>query len=110
MTTKAMILAAMFVVAAAAALRAQQPLDAAGTFAKTCASCHGAKGAPSPAMARSMGIPDFTAASIAAIPDSVLKSTVANGKGRMMPSYKARFTADQIAALVTYIRTFGRPQ
>lgn len=108
MTTKVMILAGLFALGSAGAVRAQQPADAASTYAKTCASCHGAKGTPSPSMAHSMGIPDFAAATMASIPDSVLKNVVSAGKGRMMPSYKTRFTAEQIAQLVTYIRTFSR--
>jgi mono/diheme cytochrome c family protein len=108
MTKKVMILAGVVALASAGALRAQQPVDAPSLFAKTCASCHGAKGTPSPAMARSMGIPDFTSGALASIPDSVLKNTIANGKGRMMPSYKARLSAEQITALVRYIRTFAR--
>jgi len=108
MTTRVLLLAGLFALASAGALRAQQAVDAPSLFAKTCASCHGAKGSPSPAMAHSMGIPDFAGGALASIPDSVLKNTIADGKGRMMPSYKARLSAEQIAALVRYIRTFGK--
>jgi mono/diheme cytochrome c family protein len=106
MTKRLMILAGLFALASAGALRAQQPVDAPALYAKTCASCHGAKGSPSPTMAHSMHVPDFAAGAVASIPDSLLKSTIANGKPPMMPAYKSRFTAEQIAALVTYIRTF----
>jgi mono/diheme cytochrome c family protein len=107
MTTKVMVLAGLFALGSAGALRAQQPADAASIYAKTCASCHGAKGTPSSAMA-SMHIPDFASSALASIPDSTLRNTVSAGKGRMMPSYKTQFTPEQIAALVTYIRTFSR--
>jgi len=107
MTTKVMLLAGLIAVASAGALRAQQPADTPSLFAKTCASCHGAKGTPAAAMAHAMpGLPDFAAASMASVPDSVLKDAIANGKGRIMQSYKARLTTEQIAALVAYIRTF----
>ena len=106
MTKKVMILAGLFALASAGALRAQEPVDAASLFAKTCASCHGAKGSPSPTMAHSMGIPDFASGVLASVPDSALKNTIANGKGRMMPAYKSRLSTEQIAALVAYIRTF----
>ena len=105
-----MILAGLFALAHAGALRAQQPADTPSLYAKTCASCHGAKGSPSPTMAHSMGIPDFASGVLASVPDSVLKNTIANGKGRMMPSYKTRLTTEQIAALVGYIRTFAHQQ
>jgi mono/diheme cytochrome c family protein len=107
MIRKVMVLAGLLVLGVAAAARAQQPIDAASLYAKTCASCHGPKGTPSAGMA-SMHIPDFAASAFAAIPDSTLRNTVAAGKGRMMPSYKTRLTTEQIAALVGYIRTFGR--
>jgi len=106
MTKRVMILTGLFTLVSASALLAQQPVDAPALFAKTCASCHGAKGSPSPTMARSMGIPDFASGVLASIPDSVLKNTIANGKGKMMPAYKSRLTPDQVTALVNYIRTF----
>ncbi len=102
-----MVLSALLVLAAAATAQAQQPADAASVYAKNCASCHGAKGTPAGSMATSMHVPDFATA-LASVPDSVLRSTVANGKGRMMPAYKTRLTAEQIASLVTYIRSFSR--
>jgi len=107
MTTKVMLLAGLIAVASAGALSAQQPTDAASLFAKTCASCHGAKGTPAPAMVHAMpGLPDFAATSMASVPDSVLTNAIANGKGRLMQAYKSRLTTEQIAALVAYIRTF----
>ena len=110
MTTKAVVLTALFALVSVTALRAQQAADAAVLYAKTCASCHGAAGTPSPAIARSMaGIPDFAdARAMASVPDSVLRNAISAGKGRMMMSYKSRFTPVQIASLVTYIRTLSR--
>ncbi len=105
MTKNVMILSGLLALGCAVTLRAQQPADAASTYAKTCASCHGAKGTPAPAMAQSMHVPDFATA-LASVPDSALKNTIANGKGRTMPAYKSRFTAEQIASLVAYIKTF----
>jgi mono/diheme cytochrome c family protein len=107
---KVMVLAGLVALASASALRAQEPADAPSLYAKNCASCHGAKGTPAPAMARSMaGIPDFAAEhALASVADSTLRSVVSAGKGRMMPSYKSRLTPPQIASLVTYIRTFSR--
>ncbi len=108
MSKKVMVLAGLLVVASAATLRAQQPTDAAATYARTCASCHGAKGTPSPSMAQSMHVPDFASTALASQTDDQLKNVVANGKGKLMPSYKTRLSAEQIASLVTYIRTFSK--
>ncbi len=107
MIRKVMVLAGVLAVVSAAGLKAQQPVDAASLYARTCASCHGPKGTPAASMAQSMHVPDFATA-IASVPDSTLRNTVVNGKGRMMPSYKTRLTTEQVAALVTYIRTFSR--
>ena len=110
MTEKILMVAAILALGTAGRARAQQPTDAGSLYARTCASCHGAKGTPSPGMARGMGIPDLAAASMAAVTDSALSDAVLNGKGRTMPAYKSRLTSAQIAALVAYIRTFSRRQ
>jgi mono/diheme cytochrome c family protein len=109
MTTKVLLLTAVLGLAAVAAASAQQPVDAAALYGKTCASCHGAAGTPSAAMKTSMGVPDFAVAStLASVPDSVVRGIVMNGKGRMMPSYKSRLTPAQVAALTGYIRTLSK--
>ncbi len=109
MIRKVVVLAGVVVLASAAALQAQQPADAASVYTKSCASCHGAKGTPAASMAQAMHIPDLARAAVAAMPDSALKAEIANGKtGTAMQGYKSRLTAEQIAALVTYIKTFSR--
>lgn len=109
MRTKALVLSAVFGLVSAGALAAQQPVDAAALFGKTCASCHGAQGTPNPAMAHAMaGIPDFRSAAMASVSDSVLREVIANGKGRMMAAYKGRLTPEQIAALARYVKAFSR--
>jgi DNA uptake protein ComE-like DNA-binding protein len=40
--------------------------------------------------------------------DSQLQQTTANGKGKM-PAFKDKLSKDQMAGLVTYVRTFGAP-
>lgn len=111
MSTKVMTLGTLVALGWASALRAQQPADSASasTYARMCASCHGPKGTPAPAMAHSMGLSNFASAdSMASVTDSVLRAAVADGKGRAMPAYKTRLTAEQIDGLVRYIRTLGR--
>ena len=92
-------------------LASQQPAEPAAVYARQCASCHGATGAPNPAMVRSLGaIPDFSdGRAMAAIPDSVLITVVTAGKGRSMPAYRTRLTPEQVRALVAYLRTLSRP-
>lgn len=112
MKAKRVVMCGLLAMAAlTAGAAAQQPTDAAAVYARQCASCHGATGAPNPAMVRSLGtIPDFTDARVmAAQPDSVLEAAIAGGKGRNMPAYRSRLSAAQIRALVTYVKTLRRP-
>jgi len=109
MKGKALVLVAAVGLTSAGALAAQQPADVASLYARTCSSCHGAQGTPSPTMARAMaGIPDFRSAAMASVADSVLRDVITNGKGRMMASYKTRLTAEQIAALARYVKAFSK--
>ena len=116
MTTKVMIISTIVALVSVSALQAQQPpsappaqqpADSAALYAKSCAACHGARGTPGAAMARSTM--DFASAeAMATVTDSALRHAVADGKGRAMPAYQARLTAEQIDALVGYIRTFSK--
>lgn len=114
MTTKLMFLSTVIALASAGALQAQQaqpapqPADsAAALYARTCAGCHGAKGTPGAAMAHSTI--DFANAQVmAAVTDSALRQAVTDGKGRMMPAYKARYTAEQVNGLVSYVRSLSK--
>lgn len=108
MHTKLLILSTILALGSASALHAQQPADSAALYAKMCASCHGPKGTPAPAMAHSMGLSDFASTqAMAAVTDSAMRVAVSDGKGRGMPAYKSRLTPEQITALVKYIRTFS---
>jgi len=95
--------------AGAGRLTAQQAAETpAQLYGRTCAACHGATGVPAPAMATSMGIPNFTdARGVAAKPDSVLATSIRAGKAKM-PAYGSRLSADQIHGLVTYIKSLAR--
>jgi len=110
MRTKFVLASIVAVLACSAGhLSAQQPADAPALYARQCAPCHGAAGVPNAAMARSMGIPDLTdARGMATRPDSVLEASVAGGKGKMQ-GYRARLSAEQIHALVAYVKTLRRP-
>lgn len=109
MSTKFLFVTAALAFATASSVRAQQPVNAASLYSKSCATCHGPKGTPSASMSHSMGVPDFSKpATLASLPDSVLVATVTNGKGRLMASFKGRLTPEEIVALVAYVRTLSR--
>ena len=55
------------------------------TYKAKCQMCHGATGAPSPAMAKMMGIKPVSDPSMKALSVDQIESTVKNGKGKMKP-------------------------
>ncbi|HGY10078.1 MAG TPA: cytochrome c [Oceanithermus profundus] len=87
-------------VAAAAPTAKAGAADGAGLYAANCASCHGANGegmgAVFPALAGNDRLADA---------DYVIR-TVLNGKpGTAMPGFGARFSDEEVAAVVSYVRT-----
>jgi cytochrome c6 len=108
MSTKAMILSAVVALAAVSTLKAQQPADSsAAIYAKSCAMCHGPQGTPKATMAGQMT--DFAnAQTMSTVADSVMRRILTDGKGRIMPAFKTRLSAEQINGLVRYIRTLSR--
>jgi mono/diheme cytochrome c family protein len=77
--------------------------DAATTYKTKCAGCHGADGKGNPAMVKSLGLRDFSSAEVQKETDAELIGIIQNGKNKM-PSYAKSLKADQIKALVSYIR------
>jgi mono/diheme cytochrome c family protein len=112
-TTVALLTAGIVAVTLAASpVAAQTPAapDGAQLYTRNCASCHGATGAPSAAMLRSMpALPDFSnARTMAALADSTLVNVITNGKGRAMPAYRTRLTPEQVRLIVAHLRTLSR--
>lgn len=108
-SARTLILATLLMLASVSVLSAQQPADsAAAVYARSCARCHGSTGTPSPGMVRLMEVKDFADSTVmATVADSALSRAISEGTGGM-PGYKDRLTADQITALVGYIRTLRR--
>jgi len=75
----------------------------AGTYRTKCAMCHGPDGAGS-AVGKSMSIPDLRSSVVQNTADGELAQIISNGKGGM-PAFKSSLSADQIHALVTYVRS-----
>jgi cytochrome c6 len=76
--------------------------DGANLYKAKCAACHGADGAGKSTMKNT----DLRAPEVQKQSDAQLQEAVTNGKGKM-PGYKDKLSKDQIAGLVTYMRTFG---
>ncbi|HEY6332066.1 MAG TPA: cytochrome c [Blastocatellia bacterium] len=79
----------------------------AGLFAQKCAGCHG-KGGQGMPMWKDKGQPDFTSQSFqSSRSDEQLNEAITNGKGKFMPGFKSKLSADQITSLVAQVRAFG---
>jgi mono/diheme cytochrome c family protein len=83
--------------------------DAAKIFAKSCAPCHGKAGEPSAVFAK-QGVRAFAdAAWQKAATDAQIEKSIREGKkGTMMASFEKQFSAEEIKALVAYVRKLGK--
>jgi len=77
-------------------------------FAKHCGKCHLENGAPSPdACALFPDTPDFTNASWQARrTDGQFLASILDGKGKGMPAYREKISADDAGELVAFVRAF----
>jgi len=101
-----------FVAAAVALVAVPGPAvaeDAAKIFARSCAPCHGKAGEPSAVFAK-QGVRAFTdAAWQKAATDAHIEKSIREGKkGTMMASFEKQYSAEEIKALVAYVRTLGK--
>jgi lipid-binding SYLF domain-containing protein len=78
-------------------------------FEKNCRSCHGVDGNGNPAIAKAMKVTmrGLDSKEVRAKSDEELKKDIAEGTGKMKPT---KGLADaQIAALIAYVRSLGKP-
>jgi cytochrome c6 len=78
--------------------------DGAAVYKAKCASCHGPDGKGETAIGKSMKLRSLASADVQKTTDADLTKIISDGKGKM-PAYKGKLSADEIKALVTYIRT-----
>ena len=83
--------------------------DAAKIFARSCAPCHGKAGEPSAVFAK-QGVRSFTdAAWQKTATDAQIEKSIREGKkGTMMASFEKQFSAEEIKALVVYVRKLAK--
>jgi quinol-cytochrome oxidoreductase complex cytochrome b subunit/mono/diheme cytochrome c family protein len=81
---------------------------ATGLYRNYCLLCHGPQGTGRD-MKRSMSmIPDFTNRNWQeSVSDAQLMTSILDGKGNFMPSFRGRLSASQASDLVAYVRAFG---
>lgn len=80
--------------------------DAAGLYKAKCVACHAADGTGS-AVGKKIGAHDFRSPDVQKESDADLTSAIAKGRNKM-PAYEKSLQADEIKALVAYIRTLQK--
>lgn len=97
MTINRIILTLM--ASSAIALAAGDAKAGAEIYAKACKSCHGADGAPNPAIAKMMKIEmrHLGDPAVQALPDSKWEDIITNGTGKMKPMKNVTSVPDVVA-------------
>lgn len=82
-------------------------------FIQKCSSCHAKDGKGNPAMAKMFKLDasalDLTSKVTVSKKDEELIATTTKGHGKM-PAYEAKLKAEEIKALVTFIRSLSKPK
>jgi len=111
MTVMIRLLGAAVVLASAAPTLAAQAPDGAALYREHCKECHGAAGRPTKqALGKYKDIKVFDAAFLGARSDDSLLAVLKHGAkdGKEMKSFKEKLSADEMGAVVKYMRTkFG---
>jgi cytochrome c6 len=80
--------------------------DSANLYKTKCVGCHGADGAGKSTMKNT----DLRATEVQKQTEAQLQEAVTNGKGKM-PGYKDKLSKEQIAGLITHVRSLsGTPK
>jgi mono/diheme cytochrome c family protein len=76
-------------------------------YEKSCKGCHGAAGAPNPAIEKAFSVtmPDLSSAHVQSQSDDDLKKVIAEGKGKMKPVKNLTASPDDVIA---YVRTLKK--
>ena len=77
-------------------------VDAAATWASSCASCHGKDGSGNTAMGKKLAVKDYTKDQ--SFSDAEAATAIKNGKGKMK-GFGGKLSDADVKALVSYVRT-----
>jgi mono/diheme cytochrome c family protein len=82
--------------------------DAATNWNQHCASCHAKDGSGSTMMGKKLGVKDYRDPKVQAeFTDAQATQLITDGKDKMK-AFKGKLSADEIKALVAYVRTFKK--
>lgn len=85
------------------------PLAAAGVaedYKAKCAACHAEDGSGNTVVGKKIGVRDFHSAEVGKETDAQLMEILQKGKDKM-PAYGSKLSADQLRALLAYVRELG---
>jgi len=85
-----------------------QTTDGVGVYRQFCVNCHAANGKGDDNMKKVMTtMPDFTSDKWQKeTSDPQISVSITDGKGTLMPAFADKVNADQVQALVEYVRKF----
>jgi len=96
---------------AAAILVSASPVRAddksAGTYRQKCAACHGPDGKAQTPAGKNLGVQSFGDPAVVKMADAELSAVIEKGKGKM-PSYGKTLNAEELKAMVAYVRSLGK--
>jgi len=78
--------------------------DGAAVYKAKCASCHGPDGKGETSIGKSMKLKSLGGTDVQKQTDANLKKVISDGRNKM-PAYNGKLSADEIKALVAFIRT-----
>jgi len=81
--------------------------DGAALYKTNCTTCHGPTGAGDTPAGKMMKAKPLGSAEVQKLTDAEITTTIANGKNKM-PKFGQKLSADDIKALVAYVRTFKK--
>jgi mono/diheme cytochrome c family protein len=84
-------------------VHAQDSIDGKKIYDSKCASCHGIDGKIS-TLGLALGSKDLRSAEAQQVTDVQMKQLISEGKDKM-PAYKNTLSADEISAVIKYLRT-----
>src|SRR5262249_31930884 len=88
-------------------LPARSDDKSAATYKQKCVTCHGADGKGETPAGKAMKIRSFSSLETIKMSDQELAEVLEKGKGKM-PKYGTSLNADEIKAMVTYVRTLAK--
>jgi mono/diheme cytochrome c family protein len=81
--------------------------DGAAVYKANCNTCHGPTGAGDTPAGKMMKAKPLSGADVQKLTDAELTTTITNGINKM-PAFGKKLSADDIKAVVTYVRTFKK--